>query len=98
MILTAIATAIGWMVGVGWVVFTILCEGFVIVQLWRWFAVPLGVPAITLPHAIGLNVLIQIFTWRFVPSEPAHVWRRMGEWAVMCAVVLSVGFIASRFM
>jgi hypothetical protein len=33
-----------------------------VMQLWRWFLVPLGVPAITFVHAFGLDLLCRALT------------------------------------
>lgn len=35
-------------------------EGLVIANLWKWFVTPLGVSAITVPHAIGLLLITQM--------------------------------------
>lgn len=32
--------------------------GYVTAHLWAWFAVPLGAPAITWVHAVGLGLLV----------------------------------------
>lgn len=47
--------AIGWTV-----VFLVgtLLSGVVVVDLWCWFAVPLGAPEIGLFHALGLRLLV----------------------------------------
>ena len=48
-------------------VYCLLClghtffSGFVILKLWTWFMVPLGLPAIAFYHAIGLDMLFAAF-------------------------------------
>lgn len=37
-------------------------SGVVLVYLWTWFAVPLGVPEITYVHALGISALSQKLT------------------------------------
>lgn len=37
-------------------------SGFVLSILWGWFAVPLGIMSISIPHAIGISVLISSIT------------------------------------
>lgn len=44
---------VGIFVGFFWV-------GYVTSVLWSWFAVPLGVPAISLFHAVGLSLLVKV--------------------------------------
>lgn len=34
-------------------------NGFVVLTLWGWFVVPLGAPALTLPVAMGANLIFQ---------------------------------------
>ena len=48
--------------GIG--VVTVPLQGFVIQTLWRWFIVPLGVIALTLPQAIGFSILVKMLTAR----------------------------------
>ena len=38
-----------------------ILHGWVIMLLWGWFAVPLGVPRITLAHALGIDALVSVF-------------------------------------
>lgn len=38
-----------------------LSSGLAILKLWTWFMVPLGLPAIALYHAIGLDMLFAAF-------------------------------------
>lgn len=42
--------------------FTMLLRAFVMTQLWSWFVVPLGVMTIGLAHAYGLTIIIALFT------------------------------------
>lgn len=39
----------------------ILSGGYQLVLSWNWFAVPLGMPAITFAHACGLSLLVGVF-------------------------------------
>lgn len=36
---------------------------FVLVQLWAWFMLPLGVPAIGVAHAYGIGVIATFLTY-----------------------------------
>jgi hypothetical protein len=33
-------------------------NGVVVADLWAWFVVPLGVSAISIPHAIGMDLIV----------------------------------------
>lgn len=35
--------------------------GFLLMTLWGWFIVPLGVVALSLPHAIGVGIIFSLF-------------------------------------
>jgi len=39
-----------------------LWRGFVLSHLWEWFAVPLGVAQIGYIHAVGLSLLVALFS------------------------------------
>ena len=39
-----------------------LLRGWVLSILWAWFVVPLGVIAVSVPHAVGLSILITMLT------------------------------------
>lgn len=57
-------TVIGVALAVALVAGLLVWEGFALVQLWRWHAAPLGMPPLTLGHAIGLNLIVNIMTVR----------------------------------
>ena len=46
---------------IAWVLLIIL-DGFVLMTLWLWFVVPLGPPAITIGHALGLSLMLALAT------------------------------------
>jgi hypothetical protein len=43
---------------------TVIVEPFVVVQLWRWFLVPLGLPALRWLSAFGLNLVVGVLIYR----------------------------------
>jgi hypothetical protein len=43
---------------------TLSWQGFVVSVLWGWFLVPLQVPVIGVPHAIGLLLLLRLVRGR----------------------------------
>lgn len=44
-------------------------QGYTIAKLWLWFVAPLGMPGLSLRAAIGLCVLLGVFTYRYSPAE-----------------------------
>lgn len=53
---------IGFGFAIGIVTLIAVLRGFVTSYLWYWFLVPFGLPAITVSHAIGLALLVGMFT------------------------------------
>ncbi len=43
----------------------VLLEGFVLMNLWQWFIVRLGVPAIGFFHAVGVALLCGFIAYQF---------------------------------
>jgi hypothetical protein len=51
--------------------FTLCLHGYTAAWLWRWFVVPLHVPAISVAHGVGLVALAALLTKQFrVDKEP----------------------------
>ena len=48
-----------------------IINGFVLVYLWAWFAVPFGLPVLSVAHAIGLSTLTGFLTAQYIDAEPA---------------------------
>ena len=46
-----------------------LLAGYVICHLWAWFVCPLGLPPLSLAHAIGLDLLITFATGKVYLGE-----------------------------
>ena len=42
---------------------------WLIVGLWGWFVVPLGVAAIGMSHALGLRLVMAVLTFKNIPQE-----------------------------
>ena len=53
---------IGVLFAFGIVIGLATLRGFVAAYLWYWFVVPLGVAAISVPQAIGIALLLGMFT------------------------------------
>lgn len=82
--------------------------GFVIVKLWTWFMIPLGLPAITLFHAIGLDVLLMAFKGMGNPKvdddetdsdkKIRNAWATCAGGYIFFSALLLYGYIAHIFM
>ena len=79
-----------------------ILKGFVLVQLWRWFATPLfGLPEISIAGAIGVSCIVSLLT--FPPRRKAD----LGDYDMLAAVIYSLsttlfillfGLVASGFV
>ena len=91
---------------------SLLLQSWVLVQLWGWFALPLGAPEVTVWHAAGLLVIARHLTAR-VTLRDIMQGRKLkldspelsGDRAMVlavqvagAAVALGWGFVASRFL
>lgn len=77
----------------------IALEPFVIVALWRWYVVPFGVMALTWAHAFGLNLLITMFTWRYLGERDDDAnWRAAVENLKLIALVSLLGWVVHFWM
>jgi hypothetical protein len=78
-------------------------RGWVFAQLWRWFFVPLGLPAIVLWHAYGLMIVLAFaMPSPDAPKSDKPVLTQAGEMAARVALFpamsLLFGYIAHRMM
>lgn len=82
-----------------------LLAGWVIQNLWAWFALPFGLPALTLAHAVGVDLLVS-----FLAINPTGLYAhkslnnaekgKNGLYMVYARPLfyLACGFVASLFM
>lgn len=68
------------------VVLSIL-RGFVLSQLWGWFIVPIGVPSISVPQAIGIAIIASVLTY-----APSDAMQEKRDSAQKIARAIGIGF------
>jgi hypothetical protein len=78
-----------------WIVTAIIASA-IFMLLWRWHVTPLGVRAISLPEAVGLDVMVTVLIYR--PSAARDKDHSLIEllipgWIVL-VLLLGVGWIA----
>ena len=82
-------------------------EGWIIWVLWGWFMVPLGIPVITFVHAVGISVLVGVFTSNPKPKTDAehrayqdtnNLMYAHFMWALNVTLLLGVGWIVHQWM
>lgn len=57
---SVVAITIG---GFLYLIFIGVLTGIVFSSLWGWFVVPLGFPQISIPHAVGLTMIVSLLRW-----------------------------------
>ena len=80
-----------------------LVRGVVLQQLWRWFvAVPFGVMALSIGHAIGLSILCQLltfgWTWADVEANDGKEWHNLLLSFCISCFALASGLLFSFLM
>lgn len=78
-------------------------RGFVLQCLWGWFAVPFGLPSISLVHALGLALLIWVAIGVRRPSTifDSSLQDEARDFAFSCAMavyILALGLVLKWLM
>lgn len=77
----------------------IIVSGIVITVLWDWFVTPLfGLPALSIPYAIGLSLITHYMTYQYDGAESedkAKYWLTM--FLRPCLTII-VGYIVKAFI
>lgn len=74
--------------------------GYILQVLWGWFIVPaFGLAALTLPQAIGIDVIVTMLTShaRRASDDSPQFAAAVGRAAVMPAMYLLIGWVARQF-
>jgi hypothetical protein len=66
-------------------------NGFVLSIMWGWFVVPLGLPTITVPNAIGLALIVDLVRPYRKPDD-----HKAGDKAGWAKMIFTIG--ADRFL
>ena len=74
-----------------------LLDGYVMLTMWDWFIVPLGVTSIALPHAIGISLFTNFFKGRSAKDEDTLAVQ-VGKIILAPLLLLSFGWIVVQFM
>lgn len=72
--------------------------GFSFWLMWGWFMVPLGLPSISMAHAIGLHAIVRFAAASRSKSTTPLSASLFGEAAIWPLICLAVGFVAKQFM
>lgn len=81
-------------------------DGYVLSVLWKWFAVPVfHLPALAIPYAIGISIIMSLLTHQEVPAEKkddsgsiTKCFNILGKALVRPAMALFIGWIVRMFV
>jgi hypothetical protein len=73
-------------------------QGWVVSILWGWFMVPIGVPAISTPIAIGIVLTLSAMRMKRVKSPDEEPWETLAFAAIAPLVALTLGWIVKQFV
>lgn len=73
-------------------------RGLILSIMWTWFLVPLGVPTITIPLAIGFSLLVGFLTPSAAKEKNDSFGEAMAEGIVSPLVFLLLGWIVKLFI
>lgn len=82
----------------------VMWSGYALSKLWAWFLVPaLGVPALSIPAAIGLAMVVSYMTYQPTKDDPdKDATEKAIEGALWLAlkpaVALGFGWVIARWM
>ena len=75
-----------------WIIATVF-GGWVMTYLWKWFIVPLGVPPITLFHALGINLMAGYLTFHYSGEDFSGKALSERRLAYACIKPIALGLI-----
>jgi hypothetical protein len=78
-----------------------MLDGFVIHLMWSWYMVPLGVPAIGIAHAIGIDLLVSLTAHQTIPvkdGDKEFAQKQLIRMFTRPVIILLVAWIARHWM
>lgn len=68
----------------------VMIDGYVVMNLWRWFLVPLSLPAISYLHAAGISMLVE---YMCPTVDLSDVAKKEDNSPIMTMVVKIIGLL-----
>lgn len=69
-------------------ILSIVYRGWVLTMLWGWFLVPLGIPAISIATALGIVLIVSMFT----PNNETKSEKKTGDISDQLAEAMGKAF------
>jgi hypothetical protein len=84
-----------------WATPMIILRGWVITKLWGWFIIPFGIQPLTLPHAIGIGLILTFLTAQTLGKSAETLEEKIRECVtpvIWPLFALLLGYIVQSFM
>lgn len=82
--------------------FGAVLAGFTISKLWLWFLVPIGLPVISIPQAIGIDILFSFLASKSHNHDEREFSEKMGQafsgLLIAPLFILFIGYIVTIFL
>jgi hypothetical protein len=78
-----------------------MLRGWVIMKLWAWFIIPFGIQGLTLPHAMGVGLILTFLTAHTLGKNAETMEEKIKEIVtpiVWPLLTLLMGYIVQSFM
>jgi len=78
-----------------------ILRGWVLLNMWTWFILPLGAPEINLAHALGLSTTLYLMNGMEVSTEENSDEEKIKKFAqgvIILLITLFIGWIIQMFM
>lgn len=72
-------------------------EAYALRDLWVWFVVPLGVPTLTVPHALGFGLVFSLLAMQPGRTAAVGYWRMLGNLLSGIAILWTMGWVTHRW-
>lgn len=77
----------------------VILDGWVLSVLWGWFLVPLGMPTLTVPLAIGVALIASSATRQYIPDGPKDDKIERFVWVFLAPLLsLLIGWFVHLFV
>ena len=76
----------------------VLLRGWVLSVLWGWFLVPLGIPAIGISHALGVNLIVTYLIYQYPNFRSEPNLKESLTYIFIPFAALGIGWVFHFFM
>ena len=75
-----------------------LLNGWVVINMWNWYVLPLGAPEISFAHALGLATLVSFIARATIIDEDGEEMKRLVYTIASPLLTIMMGWIIKFWM